>query len=184
MSCWSHHLEWHIAYIEESIRCNKLWGYIDIITLFCNQSMHCIFYLFSEGVVFLLFWPVKSCAGSREDPRSRGRELAWTVQLRGQSPNQTKRPAWTVQFRGQAPNQEKGPVWRVQFWGQAPNQKKGPVWTMQFQGEAPNQEKGPVWTVQFRGQVPKQGDACLYGTIPRTGPRRQYKVRLLTYVEN
>ena len=139
MSCWSHHLEWHIAYIEESIRCNKLWGHIYVITLFCNQSMHCIFYLFSEGVVFLLFWPVKSCAGSREDPRSRGRELAWTVQLRGQSPNQKKRPAWTVQFRGQAPNQEKGPVWTVQFWG----------------------------------QVPKQGDACLHGTIPRTGPRRQ-----------
>ena len=54
MSCLSHHLEWCNAYTEESIRCNKLWGHIYIVTLFFNQLMHFIFYLFSEGVLFLL----------------------------------------------------------------------------------------------------------------------------------
>ena len=34
MSCLSHHLEWCNAYIEESIRCNKLWGHIYIVTVF------------------------------------------------------------------------------------------------------------------------------------------------------
>ena len=39
MPCLSHHLEWCNAYIEESIRCNKLWGHICIVTLFFNQFM-------------------------------------------------------------------------------------------------------------------------------------------------
>ena len=59
MSGLSHHLEWcNNAYIEESKRFNKLWGHIYIVTLFFNQFMRFIFYLFSEGVLFLLFLPV------------------------------------------------------------------------------------------------------------------------------
>ena len=42
----------------------------------------------------------------------------------------------------------------------------------EFQGQAPNQEKGTCLNGAIRGQVPKQGDTCLYGAIPRTGPRR------------
>jgi len=44
---------------SEDLRWNKLWGHIYIGTLFFNQLMHFILYLFSEGVLFLLCLPVK-----------------------------------------------------------------------------------------------------------------------------